>query len=131
MAPVRAPDRQVPVLRLIGDLYVRIKPGKGAKLKKRRQARHLTQAQLGFLCDRTSQAAISLLESEKLATCTKELAEMVCLRLDLDLEDYFEVHGGPSDPETPTAQVGTRRRPGRRGGKRAKPRPSSPEGVAA
>jgi transcriptional regulator with XRE-family HTH domain len=124
------PGRTAPALQLLGT-YVEIKPGAGARLRKRRKSRDLTQEQLGMLCDRTSQAAISMLESEKMRTCTRELAELVCKRLDVELEDYFEVHGDIVDSAVPNAQQVSRRRPGRRGGRRAVVRRTLPEEKAA
>src|SRR4051794_38726829 len=94
--------------------YVRIIPGRGAKLRERRIKRGWTQAQLGTLCSGSSQATISLIEQEKLKTCTVDLAEDLCKWLDiLEIEDYFEVRGDESSSD----KRGTRRRPGRRGGR--------------
>lgn len=120
MAQARTPiGQQRPVLLLIGT-YVRIIPGRGADLKVRRKERGLTQAQLGYLCDKTSQATISLIEAEKMETCTTELAKLICKHLDLQQHLYFVTRGDVADPDVPTAQLVTRRRPGRRGGRRPK-----------
>lgn len=113
--------QQRPVLILIGT-YVRIIPGKGARLKVRRLERGLTQAQLGYLCNKTSQATISLLENEKMQTCTQELAQLICKHLDLMIDDYFKICGDTPDPKMANVQVVIRRRPGRRGGRRPKSR---------
>lgn len=131
MTPARVPGPQPgPALYLLGT-YVRTKANKLPKLKQRRVDKGLTQKQLGALCNETSQAAISMLESGRMSTCTEELALLVCKWLDIDLEDYFDVRSDIPAPGVPTDQQVTRRRPGRRGGRpkgwTAKP---SPERVA-
>lgn len=59
-----------------------------AKLKRRRKDKGYSQADLAALVNCTQQY-ISLLESGRDSDCSEQIAERICKRLDVDLEDYF------------------------------------------
>lgn len=60
-----------------------------AKLRRRRKDKGYSQKNLADLVDCTQQY-ISLLENGTDSDCSEKIAERICRRLDVQLEDYFE-----------------------------------------
>lgn len=79
----------------------------GSRLRRRRRARGLSQAQLAGLVGCTQQY-ISLLENGTDADCSEKIAERIAKYLDIDLEDYFEEHQLLRTPPVATATRGGR-----------------------
>ncbi|GAB3621212.1 hypothetical protein GCM10027417_24730 [Glutamicibacter endophyticus] len=59
-------------------------------LRRRRLNRQYTQRELGFLA-KCSHAAIGALEAGRKKTCSEKLALLICARLRVDWEGYFEL----------------------------------------
>lgn len=91
--------------------YVRLKPGSGAVLREAREDKYWSQRGLAALLNRRH-TTISLLENEKMTTCTEELARNVCFHLGLPLGVVFTAPDGSPLPKLPSAQpvAGRRRR---------------------
>ena len=115
-----------------GEVWVQIREDMRAEMAKARTERRLTQAELGFLCDRTSQSMISALENDRrpAPTCTRQLAELISYHLRIPLRVLFEEHGnvasldekkkdakGKGD-QKPKRTQSYRRPAGQRGGRR-------------
>ena len=71
---------------------MKLKPGGGDRLRRKRLRLRWTQRDLAYMV-RCSQNTISLLEQEKMTTLSEELAELIVQRFDdagIDAEDIFE-----------------------------------------
>ncbi|MER6531200.1 helix-turn-helix transcriptional regulator [Streptomyces sp. NPDC001508] len=75
-------------------------------IKRRRKRMRYTQRDLGALVG-CSHTMIGLLETGKIKTCTHKLAERICNRLDMDLDDTFEVPQAVSMPKMSSVQPNT------------------------
>lgn len=89
--------------------YVRLKTGSGQVLREAREGKYWSQRDLAHLLDRRHMT-VSLLENEKMTTCTEELARNICFHLGLPLGAVFVAPDGSSLPTLPTAQPVARRR---------------------
>lgn len=75
-----------------------------AALRRRRLNKKYTQRELGYLVKRTH-ATIGALETGKLKTCTEDLALLICARLDVDWEDYFDLEENEVMPAVQSPKV--------------------------
>lgn len=78
-------------------------------LRRRRKRMRYTQRDLAALVG-CSHAMIGYLERGSIKTCTRRLAEKICERLDMDLEENFEDPPAESMPELSSVQQTTARR---------------------
>ncbi|MCL1900071.1 MAG: helix-turn-helix domain-containing protein [Promicromonosporaceae bacterium] len=77
-----------------------------AQIRRWRKQRHFSQLDLALLARRTQQA-ISLVESGKMRDLSEGLAVAIASRLDVPLEELFEVHDDTGCPaqQTPRATL--------------------------
>jgi transcriptional regulator with XRE-family HTH domain len=77
-------------------------------IRRRRKRMRYTQRDLAALAG-CSHAMIGYLERGTIKTCTRRLAERICERLDIDLEEHFEDPLVVSMPKVSSGQPNTER----------------------
>jgi DNA-binding XRE family transcriptional regulator len=82
---------------------MRLQPKGGAKIKRERLKKRWSQRDLGQLV-RRRHMTISLLETGKMTTCTRELAENICFHLGIEVEDVFELEEEPRPAKVATGR---------------------------
>lgn len=74
--------------------WMKLKPGCGDMLRRRRRRLDMSQRDLAFLA-RCSQNTISLLEQEKMTTLSEDLARIIARKVQADWEELFESRESP------------------------------------